>query len=179
MGHRHEGFHEITMSYDRAESVEVLRNWLASEIADLEARLPSLHEAAVDSLASAETRAMAFEDTPKNRLIIRYAGSIQSGLDRTIKTLMKMKKERENERENEAETEVQPAIRNEPEVTATASANPVHPGAYVTLQERVYEVCDMGDGCIYLAPKEEEVVRAELNQPLGDSAVVSVPLNGV
>ena len=148
---------------------------IADEIAELKQLIPRLIKNEIKSCAGAELRAQALEDTPKNRLIIRYAGSIQSGLDRTIKTIMKLQKARENEAEEDAE----PAIRNEPEVVATASANPVHPGAYVTLQERVYEVCDMGDGCIYLAPKEEEVVRAELNEPLSDSEVVSAPEKGV
>jgi hypothetical protein len=174
--HRYKCTHESWESYDREESLQRIRNVVIREMNLLVKLSEVLEVSETASRASAGLRAMVLEDTPRNSLLIRYSKSIESGFDRTIKTLMKLKQDREEKAANEAEEE---EFRNEPEEGPESSPRPIEKGSCVMVNGTKYAVHDKTDAMLSLAlegyvPKKYESVDATVV-----SEDVSTPSNGV
>ena len=175
ISHNFEGLHNAMFRYDPAESIATMRQWIGDEISSLKQLLPALIASENASRECSEGIALAMDDTPKNRLMIRYAIAIQSGLDRALNTFSKMKKERENEQFAKAEEVPERALRNEAAIIAEASASPVHPGCYIIVNDKKYEVWDTSDGHLSLAFKEDLTELRRMMKADTDPKGESVP----
>ena len=76
--------------------------------------------------------------------MIRYAKSTETMLDRTLKTLKRLQKDRQKEAEIEAKREASEArktgLRNEPSEVCGEPSKELVAGSYVRLCDAVYEV---------------------------------------
>jgi hypothetical protein len=132
------------------EARAALRDHLRRRIAELTAADEDFQAIDDASLAGAATRATVPEDTARNRLMLRYARGVESSFNRTLKTLTKLQSDRQKEFEKGAKMERRAAAPNEARVRGKAYARPIHPGSYVTLNEKVFIVQDTSDGTLML-----------------------------
>ena len=144
-----------------SEARRTMRSWIERQIADLRELDRHFREADPKSRAGAKLRAMTLEDTPQNRLLLRYMKSAETTFDRAVKTLAKLQKERKKAAETEAETEAEEAhkadLRSEPNVVAQPHSKELVPGSYVTMGDRVYVVVETSDGNVILSPVEATI----------------------
>jgi hypothetical protein len=174
--HRYKECHKEWQSYDRAESIAVIRGVIVDEIRYLMRLDESLKASEAASRASATVRAMVPEDTHENRLILRYARSTASDLDRTLKTLVKLQQVRRETAEREAE---EADFRNEPEEGPESSTKPIRVGNWVTVNGTKYQVYEKTDGCLSMTREGYMPQKYEWVDTTVVPEVDPTPLNGV
>jgi len=151
-GGRWKGIFSDCAEFPRGESVEVIRERIAEEIAALKKRAAMFEVIDAAEREGAKDRALVPYDTPENRLFLRYMKSAGTGFDRTLRTLTKLQADRKKAEENEARLAWEADPRNEPKITLRANSNHVHPGSYIRMNGLEYVVEDVGDGHIMMAP---------------------------
>jgi hypothetical protein len=158
------------------EARRAMRSWIERQVADLRELDRHFREIDAQSRAGAKVRARAPEDTPRNRLLLRYMKSAENTLDRGVKTLTKLQKEREKAAEAEAEREAPAAqnedFRNEATVVAGTYSKELVLGSCVALFGVKYMVVETGEGRVALSAFDQP---AEAKPP----GVASGSENGV
>ena len=92
------------------EARRTMRTWIDRQIADLKELDRHFREADGESRAEASALAMVLDDTPKNRLIMRYMRSAELAQNRAMRTLTVL----QNDRKKAAEKAQKIALPNEP-----------------------------------------------------------------
>ena len=174
-GMRYASLHPMMNSYDREESIAEIEAVFVEEIGALKQLITALRALDDASLAEAETRAMVPDDTRETRLILRYKRESSLSLDRTLKTLLKVQKQRTEEAESAAEEAEKRDSRNEANSGANASSvwdflRESEPREEVELVDRVGISLDINDN---------EYVEAVGGVKMRNSEVVCEPPNGV
>ena len=89
-----------------AEARRTMRAWLDRQLAELRELDEHFRESDAQARANASVRAMAPEDTRQNRLMLRYMRSAELAMDRAMKSLTKLQKERKNAAEKAAKNDL-------------------------------------------------------------------------
>ena len=183
IGYRYQECFEDWKTYDRDESIARIRELMNEQIQllmHLSAYLRGTEEA---SREEARVRAMVPANTPQNTLLHRYARTAMTELDRALKTMIKLKEKglfgSENEVETTPEAVLEEPVRNEPDLVAHATAKPVHPGSYIIINDKRYEVWETKDDTITLAYQCDDPMWRCGVKPKADPTVVSEPEKGV
>ena len=183
IGSRYAGALDEMFAYKVDESVKVIKAFIDEQISELRELHIKLYPLEAASRNGAKTRAMILDDTKENRLMVRYSGSLQRGLERVIKTLAKARDDREEAFEMESEeavSEVPKAEkRNEPDNPSEATSSPIKEGACVVVNARKYSVSDVSDGNLLLCVVEEAPQASSNAKGNTDLRDVSVPETGV
>jgi hypothetical protein len=126
----------------------------------LDARFTALD---AESRDEAPLRAMALEDTPKNRLFLRYKRATETGFERAIKTLTKLQDDRKKVAEiavkKATEETANEASRNEPNSAERSTATQVLSGFNVNIRGHNYEGMTWCDPYLTLRMLDEEPAR--------------------
>jgi hypothetical protein len=138
-----------------AEARRTMRSWIDRQIADLRELDRHFREADAKSRAGAKIRALAPADSPQNRLLMRYMKSAENAIDRTVKTLAKLQKDRQKAAETEAKREPSEVRKmdspNEPKVVARPHSKDLMPGGCVTIRDDDYVIVEKSDGNLILS----------------------------
>ena len=100
------------------EARRTMRTWLDRQLADLRELDRHFREADAESRAEAEALAMVLDDTPKNRLIMRYTRSAELAQNRAMRTLTML----QNDRKKAAKKAEKVDLPNEPGCVAEVPA---------------------------------------------------------
>ena len=169
---RWNGIFKDGAEFPRGESIEVIGERIAEEIAALKKRAAMFEVIDAAEREGAKDRAMVPYDTPENRLFLRYMKSAGTGFDRTLRTLTKLQADRKKAEENEARLAREADPRNEPKITLRANSNHVHPGSYIRMNGLEYVVEDVGDGHIMMAPVDANRVPMHPDYKVTDETPV-------
>ena len=169
--------------YDRTQSIAIVRQRIEDEIDALRFLEEQLRDNENAARAAAKVRALVPERTHQNELLMRYARSAGTELDRALKTMIKLKKEQElkaaNEPEEATPTTASEPVRNEAEIIAGASASPIHPGAFVYINDKKYEIWESKDDILTLAFMCDVPMWRTYVKPSVDPKVETDPKTGV
>ena len=110
-----------------AEARRTMRAWLDRQLAELRELDDHFRESDAQARANASVRAMAPDDTRQNRLLLRYMRSAELAMDRAMKSLTKLQKERKNAAEKAAKNDLPNELGGAPE----PPAKEVAAGSYV------------------------------------------------
>ena len=137
------------------EARRALRSWIERQVADLRELDRHFREVDAQSRAGAKVRAQAPANTPRNGLLLRYMKSAENTLDRGVKTLTKLQKERGKAAEAEAKREASEAqkseLRNEATVVPGTHSKGLVLGSCVVLYGVKYMVVETGNGAVRLS----------------------------
>jgi hypothetical protein len=100
------------------EARRTMRTWLDRQLAELRELDRHFKEADAEARVEASALAMVLDDTPKNRLIMRYMRSAELAQNRAMRTLTVL----QNERKKAAKNGEKVALPNEPVVVAEVPA---------------------------------------------------------
>ena len=150
------------------EARRTMRIWLDRQMADLRELDGRFREADAKMRAGATVRARTPDDTPKNRVLMRYMKSAELAYDRGVKTLTQLQKERKNAAEEAEEAD----LPNEPTESANVPEKELAPGSYVRLVGVDYRVAETGDDHMILT----KLYTTTVSQPL---EVAAASENGV
>ena len=149
IGCKYAGLLDEMAEYDKAESAEVIKKWMADELDRLRTRCVALEAIEKASRAGARSRALSLEPTPKNRLLVRYSGELHREYCRVVKTLTKAREEREEIVEDRLESAPpvvqEPSRRNEPESAPEMDASQNEEESYVSLSDRFQVAVERND----------------------------------
>ena len=172
---RYASLNPMMMSYDREESIAEIEAVFVEEIGALKQLITALCALDDASLAEAETRAMVPDDTRETRLILRYKRESSLSLDRTLKTLLKVQKQRTEEAESAAEEAEKRDSRNE--ANSGANASSVWDFLRASEPREGVEPVDQDD--TFVPFNDNECVEAVEGVKMRNSEVVCEPPNGV